>query len=443
MNIRVDVAVVGAGLGGMLASAYLVRSGLRVVMLEKRDIPGGRYTTIDLEGFKVNTGAWNIGVHGPNGPVYKAIIEDLGCTVPVKIPGPPDRRFRAGGIDHDFPERGGLKLMLDKVAKSESEATQVMDVFRRALRWGGEETYCDITFDQWLYQHTDDKGIHGAMDWIIRAMTGMNYFDISAAEYIKILRNFGRCKGVTTVPRNGNKSTTDALMRLISDLKAQVFLSTPAGKIVVHNGKVVGVLANSRESEPLEIECAYVVSDVGPKETIRLAGRENFNDSYLNAANGLKEVNSATTIFAYDEPITGYDGFYCWPEAERIATVWEPHYCWPEYVPEGKYCLYCFCTFRTSNIRREVELGQEECMQEFPALRKARILHVNVFTGNWPVLRARAGNTLKPKTPVEGLYVVGDAVNPGGWTVGEGVAVVVQGIMQEIISDFSVGKQAR
>lgn len=433
MDLKTDVVVVGSGLGGMLATAYMAKAGLKVVMLESRDIPGGRYTTVDLEGFKVNTGAWNIGVHGPNGPVYKSIIEDLGCSVPVKIPGPPDRRFRVGGVDYDFPETGGLKLMLGKVARSEKESDRVMDLIRRALRWGGQDACQDITFEQWLYRYTDDQGIHGAMDWIIRAMTGMNYFDMTAAEYINILRNFGRRKGVTTAPKDGNKATTDALMQLIANFKAQVFLSTPVQRLVIEDGRITGVVANTQAGETLNIESSCVVSDVGPKETVRLGGRESFDESYLDAVNHLKEVNSATTIFVYDKPITGYDGFYCWPEVERIATVWEPHYCWSGYAPPGQYCLYCFCTFRTSNIKREVELGQEECRQEFPALRKARILHVNVFSGSWPVLRANAGQTLSAHTPVENLYAVGDAINPPGWTVGEGVAVVAKEVAGEIV----------
>jgi phytoene dehydrogenase-like protein len=435
MAIKTDVTVIGAGLGGMLASAYLARSGLSVAMLEKRDIPGGRYTTIDFEGFKVNTGAWNIGVHGPNGPVYKSIISDLGCKIDIKIPGPPDRRFRVKGVDYDFPEKGGLRLMLEKVAKEAKETDNVMNYIRRALRWGGEEAYHDITFEQWLHQITDDQGIHGAMDWIIRAMTGMNYFDISASEYIKILRNFGRFKGVTTAPKDGNKSTTDALMELIRGLNVQIFLASTVEEIYVEDGKAVAVKATNPAGKHFDIESKYIISDAGPKETVNLA-KNKFPDSYVKMVKGLTEVNSATTIFAYEKPITNYDGFFCWPEAYRIATVWEPHYCWPGYAPKGQYCLYCFCTFRTNNIQKEVQLGQEECMQEFPALRKARILHVNIFSAHWPVLRARAGKTLNHKTPIENLYTIGDAINPPGWTVGEGVAVIVNEVVSDILSSM-------
>ena len=325
--------------------------------------------------------------------------------------------------------------MLEKVAKDEKETDNVMNYIRRALRWGGEEAYHDITFEQWLHQITDDQGIHGAMDWIIRAMTGMNYFDISASEYIKILRNFGRFKGVTTAPKNGNKSTTDALMELIRGLNVQIFLASTVEEIYVEDGKAVAVKATNPAGKHFDIESKYIISDAGPKETVNLA-KNKFPDSYVKMVKGLTEVNSATTIFAYEKPITNYDGFFCWPEAYRIATVWEPHYCWPGYAPKGQYCLYCFCTFRTNNIQKEVQLGQEECMQEFPALRKARILHVNIFSAHWPVLRARAGKTLNHKTPIENLYTIGDAINPPGWTVGEGVAVIVNEVVSDILSSM-------
>src|SRR5207244_7753972 len=43
-----DVAIIGAGHNGLVAAGYLARAGLRVVVLERREIVGGAVTTEEL-----------------------------------------------------------------------------------------------------------------------------------------------------------------------------------------------------------------------------------------------------------------------------------------------------------------------------------------------------------------------------------------------------------
>lgn len=52
-----SAAVVGAGIAGLAAAYELQKHGWDVVVLEARDYPGGRMTTVDWEGFRVDTGA--------------------------------------------------------------------------------------------------------------------------------------------------------------------------------------------------------------------------------------------------------------------------------------------------------------------------------------------------------------------------------------------------
>ena len=52
-----DVLVIGAGAGGMAAAARLNRLGYRTLLTESRDRVGGRASTVEIEGFRVNTGA--------------------------------------------------------------------------------------------------------------------------------------------------------------------------------------------------------------------------------------------------------------------------------------------------------------------------------------------------------------------------------------------------
>lgn len=52
-----SAAVIGAGIAGLTAAYELQKQGFDVLVLEARDYPGGRMTTVDWEGFRVDTGA--------------------------------------------------------------------------------------------------------------------------------------------------------------------------------------------------------------------------------------------------------------------------------------------------------------------------------------------------------------------------------------------------
>ena len=43
-----DVVVIGAGHNGLVCAAYLLKAGYRVLLLEKRSLPGGAATTEEL-----------------------------------------------------------------------------------------------------------------------------------------------------------------------------------------------------------------------------------------------------------------------------------------------------------------------------------------------------------------------------------------------------------
>ncbi len=52
-----DIVVVGSGLGGLAAGTLLSRKGFKTLMIESRDRIGGRFSTVEHEGFKLPTGA--------------------------------------------------------------------------------------------------------------------------------------------------------------------------------------------------------------------------------------------------------------------------------------------------------------------------------------------------------------------------------------------------
>jgi len=78
---RFDAIVIGAGHNGLTCAGYLAMAGLKVLVLEQRDIVGGCVSTEELfPGYRFNTGALElVGIHG--GPVVKDLeLEKFGLT---------------------------------------------------------------------------------------------------------------------------------------------------------------------------------------------------------------------------------------------------------------------------------------------------------------------------------------------------------------------------
>ena len=75
----IDVAVLGAGLGGLSAARDLARAGAEVIVLEARDRPGGRVEAVTLpDGRTVQAGGE---VFGHGHWAYKELVEELGLAI--------------------------------------------------------------------------------------------------------------------------------------------------------------------------------------------------------------------------------------------------------------------------------------------------------------------------------------------------------------------------
>jgi phytoene dehydrogenase-like protein len=420
LQTRYDVVVIGAGLGGMTAAALLARDRYSVLVLEKLPVPGGRYSSEDYRGFKIATGAWALGLHGPEGPVYKTLV-DLGCRLDIRIPGPPDRVTRIHGVDVPMPKSGGLRAVISRVARSKQEEERVMTTTRRALT-GETPAPEDQTGQAWVASMTDNPLIHGMFDFFIRAMSAINYEDIPAGRMINYLRTFGRLKGVTTTVRDGNGGTTRALVEVMKRHGAQLVTMADVCGITMQRGRATGVVFRDHSGTVREIGADVVVSNVGPRATVELAGRRSFPDEHLGAVDALVPTVATTVIWAYDKPLGSYDGFYSFIDTPRLTTVWEPYHLWPTYTAGGRCCAYAFMTMKGKDVEAELEKGTQEVYAKFPALEKAEIVTSLMMRDGWPILRA-SGAGLPVRTPVDDLYSVGDGNMPDGWLCGEGVVM--------------------
>jgi phytoene dehydrogenase-like protein len=285
---------------------------------------------------------------------------------------------------------------------------------------------------------TDNPLIHGMFDFFIRAMSAIDYEDIPAGRMINYLRTFGRLKGVTTTVRDGNGGTTRALVDVLKRHGAQLATMAEARGILTRNGRATGVVFRDRRGTVREVAADIVISNVGPRGTVELAGRRAFPEDHLRAVDSLVPTVATTVIWAYDKPLGSYNGFYSFIDTPHLTTVWEPYHLWPTYTAGGRCCAYAFMTAKGKDAAAELEKGVQEVYANFPTLEKAEIVTSLMMRDGWPILRA-SGAGLPVRTPLENLYSVGDGNMPDGWLCGEGVVMGVH----EAVDDIRARAQER
>ncbi|PIU39919.1 MAG: C-3',4' desaturase CrtD, partial [Candidatus Omnitrophica bacterium CG07_land_8_20_14_0_80_50_8] len=74
-----DVAIIGAGITGLVAANYLAKDGLRVLLLEQHTALGGCCSYFSRRGFTFDCGAHSLGSFRPGGQ-FTRVFKDLGLT---------------------------------------------------------------------------------------------------------------------------------------------------------------------------------------------------------------------------------------------------------------------------------------------------------------------------------------------------------------------------
>src|SRR3990172_9438667 len=114
MPASYDIIIVGAGHNGLVTAAYLARAGMRVLVLERRELVGGACVTEELwPGFKVSTASY------VNSLLRPEIIRDLelhghGYELLPRSPSSftpfPDGRYLQLGPDKELTRRDVAKF---------------------------------------------------------------------------------------------------------------------------------------------------------------------------------------------------------------------------------------------------------------------------------------------------------------------------------------------
>lgn len=432
---KVDALVIGSGVGGLCVAARLVAEGLSVAVIEKLDILGGRFSTRNIHGCKVTTGA--IMVPFGERSAFHETFRLVNAPFDVRE-GQGGFRYRLSHGEYDVPTEGGGGLlgMMEFAMGDAAAAGKLLHHFKRALSWW--EPSDAISLQEWLSQYTKHPEVHNLLQGFCAAFIGTSLNEVPAGEYFRFLKAMGRNNRYGIAP-NGNIELMKSLAESIVNRGSSVSTNAACKGILVEEGRVRGARVEVGGVEET-IEADFIISNVGPKRTLELAGEPHFDKSYLSL---LRKHPFETPVFHVsifsEEPLDAYPGIINFGNTRRLIFLECPTLTCPELAPEGMHITTTFSVPESSAppIKRKQTIGEIllDLEENFPSFdtKKQKIM-VTTHHGEWPSMRRWPGHPMPTKTPVENLYNVGDGCMPPG-TVGiEACALSAKTVARQITS---------
>jgi phytoene dehydrogenase-like protein len=300
MNKKYDAVIIGAGHNGLVCAFYLARAGLKVRIVERRDVVGGAAVTEEFHpGFRNSVASYTVSLLQPKVIAdmrladhgYRVIERPISNFLPqqdggyLKLGGGLERTQKefARFSEHDaavLPEYydmlegvadvlrdlalksppnvgGGIRTLIDAAVQgrglmklSLSQQRDVLELFTKSAR-----TFLDSWFES--------EAVKAAFGF--DAVVG-NYAspDTPGSAYVLLHHVFGEVngkKGAWGHSVGGMGAITQMMAKVCTDLGVDISLEAPVSRVIVDDGKAVGVRLEGGE----EIMADRVIANVGPK----------------------------------------------------------------------------------------------------------------------------------------------------------------------------------
>ena len=422
------IAIIGSGLGGLLSGAKLARDGHKVEIFEKLDVAGGRFINLDYKGYTLSSGALHMIPHGNNGPLgqmlkalnadVKIVNSDPTATIAVE---------KDGGLD--FISFSNARQLLSFKSKMKLATLSLRFMFKFPAT---------MSFGEWTDRYIPDELFAKTSVAFCGWALSLRPDDVLAGEMKAIIKNINRYGG-PGVPIGGCSAVINALVRIIEDNGGVIHIGTGIQAIETRkeeggDGRTQTCASGIRTDAGEVVDADIVISNIGHPETVKLAGSSMMSDldgAYMQKVQSSKPSAGIKICISSNEPLVGHSNILMTPYARRINGMNEVTQIDPTLAPAGKHLIVTHQTILSDEYEKEIKLGLADVDELFKG-KDYEILLIQSHRDNWPVNRAGSGTDLGNRTPIDGLYVVGDGAKGKGGIEVEGVALGVMNTMKMI-----------
>jgi prolycopene isomerase len=236
------------------------------------------------------------GEKGPLGEINRRLDGDLRWVtheIPCKV---------MGRVEFDFPiDINPLRRQVYLARKLGVKPRNYAGAFRlfRSLMGGREVGENDeVVLQDYVSRYTDDEIIHLFINCLSQLYFAQSYRQSSAGEFLWC---FSRMfKGASFgYPVGGGGEIPRSYVKGMEGLGGRAVFGEEVQRIVVEGGEVQGVITD-RGEYPADL----VVSNAGLRNSIYLAGRENFPEYFVETAERHRDSNAYITIkYALEHPV--------------------------------------------------------------------------------------------------------------------------------------------
>ena len=395
-----DAIVIGSGVGGLVAAAQLVLRGRRPVVLEREARLGGRFSTVERDGFKLPTGAVAIETVGP----FWETFAELGIDPGLRIPDPAVR-VRVRGRDL-APGAAVWDHLIKRVTKAAGSIAE--GVARR------EDIDDAVMLDAWVRRYTRSATVHSLFQSLAAAIFTVNADELPASVFFRNLRETGGYKRYGFAP-HGNATIAEALAAAITARGGEVRTRCEVTVIEADADRALAVRVGGER-----LTADVVVSNAGPRATAALVD----GPAAPGFAERVRDVRSTSLLalaFSTTEPVVPCPGIWAFTDTRRLCNLANLTATCPELAPPGRTLYEAYSAPRPSVggafdealERQLLEQDLREVIHEFDS---ADVVGFKAMRGERaPAQHSAPGFDLDVRTPLANLVEVGDGVKPYGW----------------------------
>jgi phytoene dehydrogenase-like protein len=346
---RYDALIIGAGHNGLVCAFYLARAGLKVRLLERRDVVGGAAVTEEFyPGFRNSVASYTVSLLQPQ------VIQDMRLAQHgYRVIERPISNFLPQEDGGYLKLGGGLARTQAEFRKFSERDAETLPAYYDALETVAEvlrglalkappnvgegwRTLIDgalqgrglarLTLEQkrdvldlftksatsFLGQWFESEAVKAAFGF--DAVVG-NYAspDTPGSAYVLLHHVFGEVngkKGAWGHSVGGMGAITQIMAKVCRELGVEISLESPVQQVLVDGGRVAGVRLESGE----EIAATRVIANVGPKILYdRMFAESDLPADFNRRMKGFK---AGSGTFRMNVALSELPRFTCLPEAD-------------------------------------------------------------------------------------------------------------------------------